>query len=130
MSFDWDNDLAAVRSGRQVLIYKASDFVNGHLTLMYSFTLANTSSNGTNYSRQGHDLANGYYYQYRGYVGTKLYVEVYNLVGELQYTHIFSPKLKSQEAEGLKIYNNRVFIGITSACTNCSGRVNNIYYFK
>ena len=92
--------------------------------------MANKASDGTSASRQGHAVANGYYYQYRGYVGTKLYIEVYNYIGELQYTYIFNPKLTNQEAEGLKIYNNHVYIGITASCPKCSGRVNNIYYFK
>ena len=130
LTFNWNENLAAVRSGRNVLIYKASDFVNGKLTLLYSFVLANKSIDGTNYSRQGHALANGYYYQYRGYYNKKMYIEAYNYVGELQYTYIFNPKLKGQETEGMKIYNNKIYVGIINKCSGCSGNINSIYYFK
>ncbi len=130
ITFNWNENLAVVRSNRDVFIYNATDFRKGKLTLLYNFTLQNKSSDGKNYSRQGEVVSNGYYYQYRGYLGTKLYIEVYNFAGELQYTYIFNPKLKSQEAEGMKIYNNMLFIGITSKCSGCSGRVNSIYYFK
>lgn len=130
IAFDWPNNLAAVRASNKVFIYRASDFTNGKLTLLYSFNLVSRSADGTNYVGQGHDIANGYYYHYRGYVGTKMYIEVYNYVGELQYTKIFDPKLPKQEAEGLKIYNDKVYVGVTNTCKGCQGKLNNIYFFK
>ncbi len=130
VAFDWDQNLAAVRSGRNVFIYKATDFRKGKLTLLYNFVLSNKLIDGNNYPRQGHDLANGYYYQYRGYIGSKLYIEAYNYVGQLQYTYIFNPNFSGKEAEGLKIYQNKIYIGFSANCPNCAGKVNNIYYFK
>ena len=130
VAFDWDNDLAAIRSGINVSIYKASDLNRNKHTLIYSFNIANKAIDGTNYSRQGHDLANGYYYQYRGYVGSKMYIEAYNYAGELIYTYIFNPGFSKQESEGLKIYNNRIYIGITKNCAGCNGKSNNIYFFE
>ena len=57
-------------------------------------------------------------------------VEVYNFAGEFQYTHTFNPKFNKQEPEGLKIYDDKIYIGITSKCPGCVGRLNSIYYFK
>lgn len=130
ISFDWTNNLAAVKSGRKVFIYNAKNFISGKLNLLYSFNLNVKSADGTNYSRQGFAINNGYYYQYRGVAGSKMYIEVYNYVGELQYTYIFNPKLSGQEAEGLKIYNNKVFVGVVYSCKGCNGKTNAIYYFK
>ena len=59
-----------------------------------------------------------------------MYIEAYNYVGELQYTYIFNPKLKGQETEGMKIYNNKIYVGIINKCSGCSGNINSIYYFK
>ena len=130
LSFDLDNNLAAIKSGRQVFIFKATDLAYGKKTLLYSFTLNAKSIDGTSYPRQGFDISNGYYYQYRGYAKTKMYIEVYNYVGELQYVYTFNPKLSNQEAEGLKIYDNSIYVGITSNCKGCNGKINSIYYFK
>ncbi len=130
ISFDWENNLVAVRSSTRVLIYKANDFVNGKLVLLYTFVMQAKSMDGTNYSRQGNAIKDGYYYQYRGFGGTKMYIEVYNYIGQLQYVYTFDPKLKDQEAEGLKIYDNTLYVGITNSCNGCNGKVNSIYYFK
>ena len=130
ISFDWENNLVAIRSSTRVLIYKANDFVNGKLVLLYTFVMQAKSMDGTNYSRQGNAIKDGYYYQYRGFGGTKMYIEVYNYIGQLQYVYTFDPKLKDQEAEGLKIYDNTLYVGITNSCNGCNGKVNSIYYFK
>ena len=130
LSFDLDNNLAAIKSGRQVFIYKASDLAYGKKTLLYSFTLNAQSIDGTSYPRQGFDISNGYYYQYRGYAKTKMYIEVYNYVGELQYVYVFNPNMSNQEGEGLKVYDDSIYIGITSNCKGCNGKINGIYYFK
>jgi len=130
ISFDWDNNLAAARSGKKVFIYNAKQFIQGKLKLLYSFELNTRTIDGKSYSRQGHAISNGYYYQYRGIAGSKMYVEVYNYVGELQYSYVFNPKLSGQEAEGLKIYNNKIFVGVVYNCKGCNGKTNAIYYFK
>jgi hypothetical protein len=130
ISFDWDNNLAALRSGKKVFIYNAKQFTKGKLNLLYSFELNTRTVDGKTYSRQGHAISNGYYYQYRGVANSKMYVEVYNYVGELQYSYVFNPKLSGQEAEGLKIYNNKIFVGVVYSCKGCNGKTNAIYYFK
>lgn len=130
IAFDWDNDLAASRSGGNVFIYKASELLKGKKVLLYQFYVPAKSIDGTNYYRQGIDINDGYYYQFRGVVGSKMSVEVYNFAGEFQYTHTFNPKFNKQEPEGLKIYDDKIYIGITSKCPGCVGRLNSIYYFK
>lgn len=130
IAFNFDENLVAVRSGRVVYIYNAREYRKGKKKLLYSFTLNSKSVDGTSYNFQGGDLESGYYYQYRGFSGTKFYVEVYNYAGELQYTKIFTANKATQESEGLQIYNHHIFVGVTNKCSGCSGRVNNIYYFK
>lgn len=129
IAIDQDNDMMAVRSGRKVFVYQLSEALAGNKVLLYEFTISDTVD-GQNYSRQGHDISNGYYYQYRSKVGTPLYVEVYNMLGELQYTKKITTSLTKAEAEGLKIYNNRIYIGITYEKSGKSGRYNAIYYFN
>ena len=130
IAFDWDNDLAASRSGGNVFIYKASELLKGKKILLYQFYVPAKSIDGTNYSRQGIDINDGYYYQFRGIVSSKMLVEVYNFAGEYQYTYTFNPKFSKQEPEGLKIYDDKIYVGITSKCPGCVGRLNSIYYFK
>ncbi len=127
VGIDEVNDMIAIRSGNKVLIYQLSELTKGNLVLLYQFTLAN-KIDGNYYDRQGHDIANGYYYQYRGQVGSALYLEVYNMLGELIYTRKEKISLNKPEAEGLKIYNNQLFIGVTYESVR-NGRYNNIYYF-
>lgn len=130
IAFDWDNDLAASRSGGNVFIYKASELLKGKKILLYQFYVPAKSIDGTNYYRQGIDINDGYYYQFRGIVSSKMLVEVYNFAGEYQYTYTFNPKFSKQEPEGLKIYDDKIYVGITSKCPGCVGRLNSIYYFK
>lgn len=128
VGIDEQNDMIAIRSGSRVFIYQFSELKKGKHVLLYQFTMSN-SINGKYYNRQGHDIANGYYYQYRGSYGTALYIEVYNMLGELKYVRKVPVTLKEAEAEGLKIYNNKIYIGVTYNSSK-NGRYNNIYYFR
>ncbi len=127
VGIDEGTDMLAIRSGNKVLIYQLSELKKGNLVLLYQFTLSNKIDGGY-YDRQGHDIANGYYYQYRGQLGSSLYIEVYNMLGELIYTRKVKVSLNKPEAEGLKIYNNQLFIGVTYE-SGKNGRYNSIYYF-
>jgi hypothetical protein len=128
VAIDQDNDMMAVRSGRKVFVYQWSEAKAGNKVLLYEFTISDTVD-GKNYSRQGHDISNGYYYQYRGEVGSALYVEVYNMLGELQYVKKATVSMTKAEAEGLKIYNNHIYVGVTYENSK-PGRYNAIYYFE
>lgn len=130
VSVDDSGDLLALRSGRNVFVYRLSDAKNGRLTLLYSFKVADSS--GT--YRQGNDIANGYYYLLTGSPGGKMAITAYNMLGEKQYTKSFYVKNASQakknneEAEGLKIYGNHIYIGVTHKYG--TGSLYDIGYFK
>lgn len=130
VSVDDENDLLALRSGRNVFVYRLSDAKNGKLSLLYSFKVADSS--GT--YRQGNDISNGYYYLLTGSPGGKMAITAYNMLGEKQYTKGFYIKNASQakknneEAEGLKIYGNRIYIGFTHKYGK--GSLFDIGYFK
>ena len=115
VSVDDASDLLALRSGRNVFVYRLSDAKNGKLSLLYSFKVADSS--GT--YRQGNDISNGYYYLLTGSPGGKMAITAYNMLGEKQYTKSFyikdarQAKKNNEEAEGLKIYGNRIYIGFT-----------------
>ncbi len=128
VGIDEVNDMIAIRSGNRVFIYQFSSLKSGKQALLYQFNLSD-KIDGKYYDRQGHDISNGYYYQYRGEYGTALYIEAYNMLGELKYVRKVPVTLKEAEAEGLKIYNDKVYIGVTYE-SNKNGRYNNIYYFE
>ena len=112
--YDWDNDLMAVKNGTLIKIYRLSDAKNGKLTQLYSFNVSLTNKYVPSSSAvQGHAINGGYYYQYKGSAKENMYIEVYNMLGELQYVKTVDPGYKnySQEAEGIKIYNNTIYIG-------------------
>lgn len=127
VAIDEENNMLAIRSGSKVLVYDLSELKKDNYVLLYQFTLAD-KIDGRYYDRQGHDIYKGYYYQYRGEIGSALYLEVYNMLGELIYTRKEKVSLNKIEAEGLKIYNNILFIGATYE-SGKNGRYNNIYYF-
>ncbi len=119
-AIDEKNDLIAITTGdnivvpksTKILIYKYSDFKKGKLTLVYSFNRVSTLD--TNIYRQGSALKDGYYYETRsGSTGSSSYLEVFNLLGELQYKVKLANGYTSvkREAEGIHIYNNNLYFG-------------------
>ena len=114
LSVDEDNNLLALRSGKRVFVYKLSDAQKGKLTMLYSFKVADATA-----YRQGNDMYGGYYYLVTGYPGKVMSVTAYNMLGEVQYIKDFYVNNASQasklneEAEGIKIYNNRIYVGYT-----------------
>ncbi len=130
VSVDDASNLLALRSGRNVFVYRLSDAKKGKLILLYSFKVADSS--GT--YRQGNDISNGYYYLLTGSPGGKMAITVYNMLGEKQYSKSFyvknakQAKKNNEEAEGLKIYGNRIYIGVTHK--QGVGSLYDIGYFK
>lgn len=129
LSVDEDNNLLALRSGKRVFVYKLADAKLGRLNLLYSFNvIADTPY------RQGNDLQGGYYYLQTGYPGDVQTVTAYNMLGEVQYVKNYYIKDKAQakklneEPEGLKVYNNSIFVGYTSNYKG--GSIYNIGVFK
>lgn len=129
LSVDEDNNLLALRSGKRVFVYKLADAKLGRLNLLYSFNvMADTPY------RQGNDLQGGYYYLQTGYPGEVQIVTAYNMLGEVQYIKKYYINNKNQaknlneEPEGLKIYNNSIFVGYTSNYKG--GSIYNIGVFK
>lgn len=143
ISIDEANNLIALRKGTRVLVYRLSELKKAKgtykynktpATLVYNFKLASTLttySDGSTISKQGDSLHNGYYYLYRGAPGKASYVEVFNLLGELQYTKKLSiSTANSREAEGLKIYNEHIYIGSTHTKSGVKGKLFDVGYFK
>lgn len=129
LSVDEDNNLLALRSGKRVFVYKLADAKLGKLTLLYSFNvIADTPY------RQGNDLSGGYYYLQTGYPGDVQTITAYNMLGEVQYVKNYYVNNKDQakrlneEPEGLKVYNNSIFVGYTSNYNG--GSLYNIGVFK
>ena len=79
-------------------------------------------------------LFGGYYYLLTGYAGDVQTVTAYNMLGEVQYIKKYYVNNKSQasdlkeEPEGLKIYNNSIFVGHTNSYNG--GSLFNIGVFK
>ncbi len=138
-SIDYTNNLIAFRSGTKIFIYdlskaKKKDFSN----TVYSFKITDdlgTYSNGGSIYRQGIALSGGYLYIYRGAPGKNMYIEAYNLLGKYLYAVNITSKYgisssNNREAEGMKIYNNKIYIGSTHTINNKSGSYFDIGYFK
>ena len=138
-SIDQDNDLIMFASKKLALIYKYSDLKNGKKTLVYKVSLsskiADKYGNGSTIYNQGLALKNGFIYQFRGAPGKLSYIEVFNLMGVSQYVlklnnntnHKGYINRSNVEPEGIRIYNNRIFVGTTYR-TNNGGRFD-IGYF-
>ena len=129
VSLDEENDLLALRSGSKVFVYKLSDAKKGKLKMLYSFKVL---SNGI--YKQGQDISGGFYYVLYGKKGGPMSIIAYNMLGEVAYTKKFYIKNASQaqsqneEAEGLKIYNSKIYIGHTHKLKN--GNIFDIGVFK
>lgn len=121
MALDSENDLMATikkvgtNSKREVVVYKASDYKNGKKTIIYQFELGNNPKISSSVSYQGHALYGGYLYRLRGNYDKGMYIEVIDMYGNFVLTQEIDPgyKKKRQEAQGIKIYNNRIYFGFT-----------------
>ncbi len=147
MTYDELNDLMVVitkiKSKQTVAtVYKASDFTKGKKTKIYQFELP-TNKSIPNTSIQGYALNGGYLYRLRGDFEDGMYIEVIDMFGNYISTKKIDPGYltKRQEAQGIKIYNNRIYFGFVyrpnciwdSSKNNCkSGTLyeplNAIYY--
>jgi hypothetical protein len=129
VSVDEDNNLLALRSGVKVFVYKLSDAKKGKLNLLYSFKISSLDT-----YKQGQDIYGGFYYVLYGKKGGKMAVVAYNMLGEVSYSKSFYIKNASQaqsqneEAEGLKIYNGKIYIGHTHKLNK--GNIFDIGVFK
>ena len=124
MAYDSANDLMAVftkiTSKVDVKVYKASDYINGRETKLYSFTIP-YNDNMPSASVQGYAISGGYVYRFRGIYTTGIYIEVIDMYGNIILTHKVDPGYKKlrQEAQGIKVYNNKLYFGLNylSKCT-------------
>ena len=124
-SIDESNDLIMMGTNKFALIYKYSDLKANKKTLIYTVNLSSKISNkygdGTTVYNQGLALRNGYIYQFRGAPGKTGFIEVFNLMGVSKYVvklndskyHKSYYNKTKVEPEGIRIYNNRVYIGST-----------------
>ena len=114
VSVDEDNDLLATRSGKKVMVFKLSAAKKSRMVKLYEFEVENTDT-----YRQGEDIKGGFYYLLLGEAGNKMRIEVYDMLGNLKYAKGFyaaSKKVsvkKEVEPEGLKVYGNKIFVGLT-----------------
>ena len=136
-SVDEANDLISMRAGENVYVYRLSDARKGKLNLLYEFPLE--PGNGLN--RQGFDINGGFYYVITGKAGKNIVISVYDMYGNRKdrkvfYIHKAYASKCNEEPEGIKIYNNKVFIGYThSYCAKVNkvkfnGTAFDIGYFK
>ena len=138
-SIDYTNNLIAFRSGTKIFIYdlakaKKKDFSNTVYSFKITNDLGNYSDGGSIY-RQGIALSGGYLYIYRGAPGKNMYIEAYDLLGKYLYAVNITSKYgisssNNREAEGMKIYKNKIYIGSTHTINNKSGSYFDIGYFK
>ncbi len=135
-----NNMIALIFSGSLVKVYDLNDFKNGKLTLLYKTKLNvkqptkyidfNDSEINAAYSKrsdyshvtlpvQGYAFKDGYIYKYSGCYRFPSFIEVFNLNGEsLYYSRVeekkdFKKIMYYYEAEGIKIYDNKIFVGYT-----------------
>ena len=106
---------STIKKNYEVVVYKASDYKVGKKTIVYQFELVNNPKLETSVSIQGYALSGGYLYRLRGGYSTGIYIEVIDMYGNYILTQQIDPgyKKKRQEAQGLKIYNNRIYFGFT-----------------
>ena len=124
MAYDSANDLMAVftkiTSKVDVKVYKASDYINGKETKLYSFTIP-YNDNMPSASVQGYAISGGYVYRFRGIYTTGIYIEVIDMYGNIILTHKVDPGYRRlrQEGQGIKVYNNKLYFGLNylSKCT-------------
>ena len=130
VSIDEDNNLIAFRVGNSIIVYDLKSYKKGKYVQLYKFNIDSSES-----YKQGTSIKGGYYYVYLGSPGKVMALEAYNLLGKKIYHKDFYINNKTQadkkheEAEGLQIYNNKLYIGYTSLISKDNYDFN-IGYFK
>lgn len=133
VSIDFANNLLCVRHGYNIYVYDLPTFSNSSKPL-YSFSIYDNFIKTS--GLQGEAISDGYIYLYYGQTNANFYIQTYNLNGKLINNKTFNPGLNSQEGEGIKVYNGKVFVGATNkeyegtANTAKSGYNFQIGYFK
>ena len=113
-SIDLENDLIAMISGTTCNIYRYSDLINNNKeTLLYSFKFERyTLANGKYYTN-GFAIKDGYLYEIRGCYGDNG-IEVWDYSGNrIIYKDISLILGTTNEPQGIHIYNNKIYIGLT-----------------
>ena len=131
-----NKNLLLLNGGRTVLVFDYDEFVKGNQVLLHRITLQSVlNSNykdGTYISNQGFASKDGYIYVLKGSSEYDSYIEVFDFMGTSQYvvklggnflyrakssnnSIVFDTSTKRLriEAEGIKIYDNRIYVGST-----------------
>ena len=116
-AFDWENNLMAAiaTTENKVYVYNAKDAINGTKTLLYEFTLPKGfNESSKSYSTQGFALNGGYLYRLRGNYNQGIWIEVFDMYGNyIEYSKYTTGQENNRvEAQGMKIYNNRIYFGV------------------
>ncbi len=112
---DSENDLLAMVSGTTCKVYRYSDLINeDKVTLLYKFSFERYTKEGGKYFCNGFAIKDGYLYEIRGCNGDDG-IEVWDFSGTRAiYRDIELIEGKdNSEPQGIHIYNNKIFIGIS-----------------
>ena len=118
VTFDWKNNLMAVIDYVKdtVIVYNAQKALEGVRKEIYSFKIPDGNEMvGSTDSTQGYAINGGYLYRLRGNYDQGIHIEVFDMFGNyVDYAEV-DPGYKSlkQEAQGIKIYNNKIYFGFT-----------------
>lgn len=133
VSVDEANHRIAIRNGSSIKVYKTdNNFYYKDSDLAHAFAIP-SSINKDGYSNplQGVSLYNDYLYTYYGASGGYGYIVVYNMYGASMINYggyrkvMFINLPSSREAEGIKVINGSVYIGVRYSGYN--GWTNKIY---
>ena len=99
------------------MVWKLNDFKRNNLNnKLYQFKLKNNIEeilNEEKVYKQGSALYGGYYYQMYGLKDGNFYILVYNMNGEIVKSIKYNLEGNNFEAEGIKIYNKNIYVGVT-----------------
>lgn len=118
ISIDKSNKLVSIKLKDNIIIYKLKDFTNNINKPLYNFKIKTNIEeiykNTNKIYNQGGQLYNGYYYQYLGAPNNDIYIIVYDMLGNIVKTIKYNLKSLGFEAEGIKIYNDNLYMGVTT----------------
>lgn len=117
ISIDKENSLVSINVNNNVMVWKLNDFKRNNLNnKLYQFKLKNNIEeilNEEKVYKQGSALYGGYYYQMYGLKDGNFYILVYNMNGEIVKSIKYNLEGNNFEAEGIKIYNKNIYVGVT-----------------
>lgn len=117
VSFDKENLLASINVGKVVIVWDLNRFKSRNLDKkIYQFKLEDNIEKVLSEKKlykQGYVIYGGYCYILYGAANENAYIVVYDMYGQIKKTVKYNLRGLGFEAEGIKIYNNKLYIGIT-----------------